>query len=639
MGKWRTGVIGVTVLGLAVGAGIGVGVAVAPGDDSTPVLDTRLVAYDSCTELLGALRERGKQAVGPYGWGDTGIRYATGDIPRPAAAEDSAGANGSATASAPVLPHSSTTTQVAGVDEPDVVKTDGRYIVSLDGQSLRIVDVRSNRLRSTLALPQAGGELLLLGDRVVMLSGGSTDTGSGPDRFVERGRSYVGGAAHTDVTVVDIADADAPEVVRSWTFDSREIAARVVDGRIRLILSRPAPEVRFEQDALERNRMLVDALPLDAWLPHWSVTGGDDSASDARTVERLSECGAVVVDSAPGSRTGSRLGTVSVVTLDPDAAAPGAGTSVLGAGDTAYAEGQSLYVAAPQNGGVAPGGVPSGDVLPLPAPVIRSPEAKLDLLAFDISGRTARFLASGTVDGSLHDAYGLSEHRGALRVTTTDISGGGTSVTVLQRRGTRLVTVGRVSGLGPAETVQAVRYLGDRAYVVTFRQIDPLHVLDLSDPTRPVLRGELEVPGFSTLLLPLPGDRLLGVGREVASATAQDGVALAVFDVSDASRPRLLDRKVVPGTWSSATSDPHAVTFDAARGLLLMPSTSGVIGAQLDSVQRANSLALTVAAFTKPYSVQASRVVIAGDSAYELSDRGVAVRELPGLDQTGWIAY
>jgi uncharacterized secreted protein with C-terminal beta-propeller domain len=219
---------------------------------------------------------------------------------------------------------------------------------------------------------------------------------------------------------------------------------------------------------------------------------------------------------------------------------------------------------------------------------------------------------------------------------------------VLARQGDRLVQVGSVGGLGTGEQVYAVRYAGDRGYVVTFQQIDPLHVVDLTDPLKPVLRGTLSMPGYSSLLLPLSGDRLLGIGRAVPASSQPcaggaacplevepGGLQLSLFDVSDAAHPKLLDRHVLSDTYATAVNDPHAVTLSPDGKLVILPSTSGPLAITVS----ATKLATTTGAFTTPYSVQDQRTVIAGDNLFELADRGVAVRTLPGLKQTGWINF
>ena len=135
--------------------------------------------------------------------------------------------------------------------------------------------------------------------------------------------------------------------------------------------------------------------------------------------------------------------------------------------------------------------------------------------------------------------------------------------------------VGRVDGLGRGETIHAVRFAGPIAYVVTFRQTDPLFTLDLADPAHPKVNGELTMPGYSAYLHPLGGNLLLGVGREATSDGLTTGVLVSLFDVADPAHPKLLDRVTLPGTWSGAEFDAHAFTY--ADGLALVPVETGVL--------------------------------------------------------------
>ena len=655
---------GASLLGLGVAGGWAAGAAGSGGSSPhrSPQLHTaatgsatdagfrgELVAFNSCAGLLDALHARAREVVGPYGFASAvaignGVAYSglaeKSASSAPVPQSNASSAAGSSTDSG-TLTHSTTNTQVSGVDEPDMTKTDGRYLISLDGQLLRIVDVRTAKLRATLPLPQPGSELLLSGDHVVVLSGQS----GGYNYAVASGvmepgygvnRSYPGYASTgtATATVVDISNPDAPSVTHRWTFSAGEVAARVVNGTIRLVLSSSPPQETWTQPrdgtaaeqarATKVNQEIVDATPLDSWLPTWT---GEDGQT-----HQISACDAVAAPAKPSS-----LSMVTVLSLDPAASQPGAGTSVLGAGSVAYAEGQHLYVS-------DTGSYPN-QFMPAVAstvPQVQSPT--IHLLEFDLSDPAqARYLASGTVPGQLHDSYALSEYQNNLRVTTTTTAASGgtsTAISVLALQGDRLVQIGSLGGLGTGEQVYAVRYIGDRGYVVTFRQVDPLHVVDLSDPRKPVLRGTLTMPGYSSLLLPLSDHRLLGIGRAVPDASAGEvvepgGLQLSLFDVSDAAHPRLLDRHVLSDTYADAVNDPHAVTISPDGAMVILPSTSGPLAITISATR----LSTTTGAFTTPYSVQDQRTVIAGERLFEVADRGVAVRSLPGLQQTGWIAF
>ena len=264
--------------------------------------------------------------------------------------------------------------------------------------------------------------------------------------------------------------------------------------------------------------------------------------------------------------------------LHPDLDATGqpggtpAATGVLASGWTIYASRDTLYAAEP--GWTRWWGW-------------GAPDTTTRIHAFDLTPAGAepvRYAATGEVDGYLQDQFAMSEYRGDLRVATTDgglwwggwwgdAGGDGpeppaNNVFVLARRGDRLTSVGELRGLAPDEQIYGVRFLDDRGYLVTFRQVDPLFTLDLSDPTAPAVAGELEVTGYSAYLHPVPDDHLLAVGMEADQQGQVEGLAVSLFDVSDPAAPALDDRYVVADdgwSWSDALSDHHAFTYLGGR--------------------------------------------------------------------------
>jgi hypothetical protein len=134
-----------------------------------------------------------------------------------------------------------------------------------------------------------------------------------------------------------------------------------------------------------------------------------------------------------------------------------------------------------------------------------------------------------------------------------------------------LEEISHVEDLGVGERVQSVRYVGDLAYVVTFRQTDPLYAIDLSDPAAPEVLGELKVTGFSQYLHPVGDGRLLGIGREADESGVDQGFKVSLFDVTDPTAPVELDKIVVPDGWSLAADDPHAFTWDPEARHAIFP--------------------------------------------------------------------
>jgi Beta propeller domain len=144
-------------------------------------------------------------------------------------------------------------------------------------------------------------------------------------------------------------------------------------------------------------------------------------------------------------------------------------------------------------------------------------------------------------------------------------------VTVLDQRDGALRQIGQVGGLGQGERIFAVRFIGPAGYVVTFRQVDPLYVVDLERPAQPVVRGELKIRGYSAYLHPVGPGLLLGVGQDATDAGAQLGTQLSLFDVSDPSNPRRLHQAAVAGASSQAEFDHHAFLWWAPRDLAVVP--------------------------------------------------------------------
>jgi hypothetical protein len=459
-------------------------------------------------------------------------------------------------------------------------------------------------------------------------SGGIRRLVPGPPQDVPRVR----------VAEVDVADPASPRLVRTLDLDGRLVGARLAGGVVRLAVSAGPGHLRFvtpdpsaytdQQDdtlrkALDANRRVVRTSPVSDWLPRWTLT----PATGRSTGGTLLDCDRVGV---PSQFSG--LGTLSMLTFDLRSGGgvdrwDGAG--VVASGTTLYSTGDHTYVATrpwPRLETINPG-LREGGAAPQPAIPVRARQERTLLHAFETSAAGVRFLGSGAVDGTLLGQYAMDEYQGRLRVATTvrpdvvDVpdgvavppstagtSGDGappatggssgatgseqpgpgiatvprrpvpavtsSSVSVLQLRDGRLEQVGRVGGLGPGEVLHGVRFAGPRGYVVTFRQTDPLFVLDLADPAHPRVAGSVHLLGYSAYLHPLGDGLVLGVGQDATAAGERKGLLMSLFDVSDPAAPRLLDRVSLPGAWPQVESDEHAFTFTS--GLALVPLQSEV---------------------------------------------------------------
>jgi uncharacterized secreted protein with C-terminal beta-propeller domain len=186
------------------------------------------------------------------------------------------------------------------------------------------------------------------------------------------------------------------------------------------------------------------------------------------------------------------------------------------------------------------------------------------------------------VPGAINDQFSIDDHEGLVRIATTGTLVSQTewstrnNLFVLGQDGAALTEVGSVQGLAPGEQIYSTRFLGDRAYMVTFRQVDPLFVIDLSDPASPDVMAELKIPGFSEYMHPLGDGHLLTIGQDATQEGQVIGLALQIFDVQDPTAPALAHKYTFSGQdygYSEAQYNHKAFTYYGALGLLAFPFT------------------------------------------------------------------
>ena len=617
--------------GLAAVVLAGLAAAAAPGARPGGA-GAGLRSFDGCPSFLSYVRQQALPLVGPYGLG--GGSLGMGALP-PAAARGER-------LSAPATPEfSGTNVQEQGVDEPDLVKTNGRTLFVVASGKVTAVDVRGARPRALSAVRLAAGwqhELLLHDDRLLVLS-----QGSGLPLPID-GRVGIRAPwpypSKTKVMEIDVGDPARMRLVRTLELDGGYLTARLVGSAVRIVLSsQVGVDLPFVQPktgsaaevarATERNRQIAATAGSKRWLPGYTIR------SRGRLVRqgRLVGCRAV---SRPQRFAGP--GLLTVVTLDVARGLdPLDSDAIVSDGRTVYASRTGLYVATERWDRRLDGTRPIA-------------ETTTAIHRFDIASPTrTSYRASGTVPGVLLNQWSLSEWNGVLRVATTEqpVWFGGpqtesaSSVIALEERAGSLVQVGRVGGLGKGERIYAVRFVGDTGYVVTFRQVDPLYTLDLSAPSRPVVRGELKIRGYSAYLHPVGDDLLLGVGQDATDEGRALGSQVSLFDVSDLRRPRRLAVRQLGSSWSEAESDHRAFLWWPATRTAVLPlqeqrSTpfAGAVGLRVD---RLGITELGRVSHAGSGTSAIRRSVVVGVTLYTVSDTRVAAASLLTFADRGFV--
>ena len=658
----------------------------------------RLTSFHGCGEELAALRKAAEASVGPYGL--PGLASSVNGTAYPAAAAGApqaatgtgaaaagasaaaAGASAAAAAPAAVPAYSGTNDYVAGVDEPDLVKTDGRRIVTVASGVLEVIDAASRTVTGRLDLGAIGEDmayrptnLLLSGDHALVLTSGGS---------VVEGATGSGGSPRpvygSRLLLVDLAGR--PSVISSYTIEGSLIDARQIGPTVRVVISSqprlnlPAqPGSTSNAQRVAANQAVISHAGLDAWLPEYAET------SSGVTSTGHIACSAV---SRPATYSGANLLTVLTFDLTSDALGSGDGVSIVADGNTVYGTDTSLYVAgderwlaeaatADAGPGMSAGGAAS-------TPGSAAIGQQTDIYRFDItSPGPPRFAAGGSVPGYLIDQYALSEWQGYLRIATTtgtswaladgpptDALTSSSAVYVLSTWGPVMRLAGHVTGLGRTERIYSVRFIGPVGCVVTFRQTDPLYTVDLSDPAQPRVRGSVALTGYSAYLHPASDTRLIGIGRQADAMGHVGGTQVSLFDISDLAAPTRQATFTLAAAISNAEFDPHAFLYWPGAHLMVVPlqRIGMVVGAAVPPdgvaqspdapqsgalVLRIDDSGITETGFISqpdtanptgyPGYSPIERSLIIGQTLWTISTAGAMASDLTTLRQQGWIPF
>lgn len=576
-----------------------------------------LADFQSCLGLGRYLRKHRAQGGGPPYPVDVGGSEA-GDSGGP---------------KAPSAPPSATGTNVqeAGIDEPDTVKSADSAILVLAGGDLHAVVTGSNgpTVADTLKLTKntQDPEGLATDTPVKGYPGGPTSILVQGNLALVIGDGWNQQGPVTTLTEVDVTDPHAMRIVKTMEAEGSFVSGHQSGSTARLVIS-SYPDMT----ALGRSREGPKR-----WLPSLTVR---DGGSGTRNRQPLSRCAAV--DRAD-RYSGSDLLTLLTVDLADDATILDS-DAILTSGDTVYASADRMYVATQR--------WTSGDQAK-----DRTSDVTTEIHAFSTTEPdSTEYVASGRVPGGMLSQWSMSEQDGYLRVASTTVppwedngeqaADSESFVTVLGERGGDLVQVGQLGGLGLGDQIYAVRFFDDVGYVVTFRQVDPLYTLDLSDPTAPRLVGELKIPGYSAYLHPVGDGLLLGIGQDADAKGLTKGAQLSLFDVSDPSAPtRIATQDLGRHAYSEAEWDPHAFFFDAATGVSITPVSYwnangeefyGAVGVQIDPAGLAEIARLRHG--VQPWA-GITRSLSRDGSVYTVSEKGVMQHDPQTLETTGFAAF
>ena len=545
--------------------------------------------------------------------------------------------------SADAVEVSDTNQQVAGVDEADIVETDGQYIYTLSHGELVVVSAATAESESTVvSRTQLAGSnnlaMFLFEGRLTIIS---QDYNYNYDRIDRRGGlawDILRPASHrTVVTVLDVTNPDAPTLQQETVVDGTYQNARAVGDQVYVVVNNneaipylpslntvrdneSSTNYRFENrsEYFERIAGIADDLTPP------SVYQRSETEDGAPTLQRLGWLDGAsdeIVSGQSQLTTILQFDTASTESLPVDNISVRTGRY---SGAQVYATADSVYLVTNEQ----PSAESDGNFARLANVNSVSVINKIDFF-----GEQMVFGGRGSVPGLVESQFSVDEHNGYLRIVTTTDQWSLASknhIYVLEDVGDELTIVGRVEDLAPTERVYSARFEGDRAWVVTFRRIDPVFSIDLSDPTDPKVTGELKIPGFSEHLQMIDENHLLAIGRAATDEGRIQGLQVSIFDVSDMTAPQLRHQKLLDDAengWShsAALHDHHAFNFLADAGLLLIPyqdrDSNGLMTLSID----VESGIEIVGEATSDSTRNTLRSVQIGDFLYAVSHNAVSV--------------
>lgn len=512
-----------------------------------------LPVVGSYNNLLGLLEEAHERKATFYGQGqnrifldseeESTVAESTSESQKSATAQDDSSGN-----------HSTTNTQVEGVDEADVIKTDGTYIYQVNDQSIIVshaYPADEMKVVSTLDFTNEhfSPREIYIDDMHMVVIGSTSYDRPMTKKEGEGNREifpYYRHQGFTKALIYDITDKANVTLLREAELEGNYVSSRKIDSNLYFTTNSYIDTYHIMNEKTE--------VPNPSYLD--SIQGDD-----------YIQIGYDKIQYFPDSLEPNYLmiGGINLDNLKQQMTV----STFLGSGENIYASTKNLYISITEY----------------------ETEVNSTIYKFSLDKGNITYTSKGTVPGRILNQFSMDEHQGHFRIATTtgemwqtDENTSKNNIFILDNE---LNLTGKVENIAPGERIYSVRFMGDRGYMVTFRTVDPLFVLDLKDPRAPKILGELKIPGFSNYLHPYDENHLIGFGKDALEVTINDwqgkpmatafelGMKISLFDVSDVENPveKFTETIGDRGTYSELLNNHKALLFSKDQNLLAFPIT------------------------------------------------------------------
>jgi len=463
--------------------------------------------------------------------------------------------------------YSETNIQVQGVDEADLVKTDGKYIYALSNKNLVITEAFPAETAEILSKTEIGDgvrEIFIDRDKILVFSQTykkiEKSYGTGYEKKPVTGEPkpeiYPYSNSVAVIHLIDASDKTKPEIKRTIEFEGSYLTSRKIDSMVYFVINSYPDYYGIEDE--------------EGIIPLYSDTKQGNGFNE------ISECREIGYLYPVNPQSFVTIASVSMENFDSEIQKD----TVVGSAENVFASQQNLYLAQTKYNYQNYIPIVSEIVDAIQPEIIQDTE-ETSIHKFYLDNGEIKYLGVMKAPGNILNQFSMDEFEGNFRIATTigHVSrlGGGTTNNIYIF-GDNLKMKGKVEDLAPGEKIYSARFMGNKGYLVTFKKVDPLFVIDLSDAENPKVLGKLKIPGYSDYLHPIDETHLIGIGKDTIEAEEGDfawyqGIKIAVFDVSDLEHPKEMYKEIIGdrGTDSYVLQDHKAFLYDKEKNLLVIP--------------------------------------------------------------------
>ncbi|MBR3152296.1 MAG: beta-propeller domain-containing protein [Clostridia bacterium] len=524
--------------------------------------------------------------------------------------------------------YSKTNNQVEGVEEADIIKTDGRYIyyictsggnriIIIDAQNLEILDeIDDLGKRHETVSPE---ELYIVDDKMIVIADKWKDVDYDYDYYLD--------TDSTCALIFDISDKEDVELERTVEIDGSYVSSRMVDDDLYFITEK---DVYFYEDIKDREI-----------IPYYI-----DTAVSTKEQELDLDCIRCLPES--DERT-----YVNIVGVDIDDDEEANIQTIIGASAEIYSSENYIYITKPN----------------YKYSYRSSGSSSTEIYKIKLDNSNVSFVAKGKVRGTVLNQFSMDEYKGNLRIATTSYNRKYETENNIYILDKDLNEIGYLEGLAKEENIYSVRFMGKTGYVVTFKQVDPLFVIDLSNPEKPEVKGKLKIPGYSSYLHPYDDTHIIGIGKNTEEteygSTVNTNMKMSMFDVSDLENPKEMFSVSIggKGTYSEILNNHKALFFNKEKNLIGFPITiydenisntdyrsrtkmQGAIIYEINLDKKEFKEKGTISIkndesgyYSYDYSKVITRLIYIGNKIYALSDSIMKVVDIDSLKELGELEY